>query len=134
MAYCQILACGELAKGWPRPPDAPGLPLTDGRNRLLRGAANLDIEGRAGIFAFEHGEEGLLGIVAEAAVVEADADADDYDIGLDVGTGALADVKIPGPNIILDGGRSGGKTPRLSALFQSTSRTLGLARRVARAR
>ena len=42
--------------------------------------------------------------------------------------------RIPGPNIILDGGRPGGKTPRFSALFQSASRTLGLGRRVARAR
>ena len=54
-------------------------------NRLLRGAANLDVEGRSGVVAFEHGEEGLLGIVAEATVVEAGADADDCDIGLGVG-------------------------------------------------
>jgi hypothetical protein len=67
-----------------------------GRNRLLRGAANLDVEGRAGVFAFKHGEEGLFGIVAEATVVEAGADADDYYIGLDVGTGALADVGTEG--------------------------------------
>ncbi len=42
----------------------------DGRNRLLGRAADLDVEGRAGVFAFEQREEGLLGIVAKVTVVE----------------------------------------------------------------
>ena len=68
----------------------------DGRNRLLRGAANLDIKGRASVFAFEHREEGLLGIVAKAAIIEAGADADDCDVGPDVWTGAQADADADG--------------------------------------
>src|SRR5262249_30701457 len=64
----------------------------DRRNRLLRCAVNLDVEGRARVFAFEYGEERLRGIVAEITVVETGADADDDDIGLDVRTGARSDV------------------------------------------
>ena len=48
--------------------------LADGGNGLLGGAADLDVEGAAGIIAREHGEEGLGGIVTEATVVEGGAD------------------------------------------------------------
>jgi transposase InsO family protein len=39
---------------------------------------------------------------------------------------------VPGPNVILDGSRSGGETPSLPGLFQSTSHELGLGRTCAR--
>src|SRR5215469_5290255 len=40
---------------------------------------------------------------------------------------------VLGPNLILDGSRSGGEAPSLPELFQSASRSLGLGRTAARA-
>src|SRR5262249_52880122 len=41
---------------------------------------------------------------------------------------------VPGPNVILDGSRSGGKTRNLPGLFQSTSHALRFGRTAAGAR
>ena len=46
-------------------------------NGLLGRAANLDVEGRAGVVAFEDREEDLLGVITEAAIAEVGDDADD---------------------------------------------------------
>src|SRR5260370_1413463 len=56
----------------------------DGGNRLLGSAANLDIEGSAGVVVFEEREEDLLGVITETAIAHVGADADDGAIGLDV--------------------------------------------------
>src|SRR5262249_49689818 len=42
--------------------------------------------------------------------------------------------RIPGPDIILDRRRSGAEAPSLSAVFQSTTGSLGLGRKAARSR
>src|SRR5258708_26778858 len=56
----------------------------DGGNGLLRSAANLDIEGSAGVVVFEEREEDLLGVIADTAIAHVGDDADGGAIGVDV--------------------------------------------------
>jgi len=58
----------------------------DGRNGLLGSAANLDIEGSAGVVVFEEWEEDLLGVITETAIAHVADHADDGAIGRDVRT------------------------------------------------
>jgi len=66
--------------------------LPDRLEGLLGRAAKFDVEGAAEVVALENREEGLFGIFAEIAIAEIGDDADDDDLRLDVGAGALADA------------------------------------------
>ena len=79
----------------------------DGGNGLLGSAANLDIEGSAGVVVFEEREEDLLGVITETAIAHVGDDADDGAIGLDVRATTPGDqdaVGIAARQIALDDG------------------------------
>src|SRR6202011_2389265 len=63
---------------------------------LLGSAANLDIEGSAGVVVFEEREKDLLGVITETAIVHVGDDADDGAIGLDVRAAAPGDTDAEG--------------------------------------
>ncbi|SPF37665.1 hypothetical protein SBA4_2040009 [Candidatus Sulfopaludibacter sp. SbA4] len=68
----------------------------DGGNGLLGSAANLDIEGSAGVVALEEREKDLLGVITETAIAHVGDDADDGAIGLDVRVTAPGDADAEG--------------------------------------
>jgi hypothetical protein len=68
----------------------------DGGNGLLGSAANLDIEGSAGVVVFEEREEDLLGVITDAAIAHVGDNTDDAAVGLDVRATAPGDEDTEG--------------------------------------